>query len=87
MKEYVPGRGSGGVSRDAAAKSKVEQELEEEFAMDFSPDELHEFLAADLVEVPADPEFKERLRKKLWTAVRERFGRNASSGLLRKRDT
>ena len=43
--------------------------------MDFSPDELREFLAADLVEVEADPEFRESLRQKLWRFVRSRYGR------------
>ena len=87
MKEYVQGRRAAGISSDVATKSKVEQELEEEFAMDFSPDELHEFLAADLVEVPVDPEFKERLRQKLWDAVRQRYGKAGPPRLLRKRDS
>jgi hypothetical protein len=41
-------------------------------AMDFSPEELQEFLAADLVEVQADPHFKERLRAKLWEVLKAR---------------
>jgi len=32
--------------------------------------ELQEFLAADTMDVGADPVFKERLRRKLWTIVR-----------------
>ena len=43
--------------------------------MDFSPDELREFLAADLVEVDADSAFRESLRQKLWRFVRSRYGR------------
>ena len=78
MKGYIPGRRSGGIRRDVAASSELEQELQEEFAMDFTPDELHEFLAADLMEVPADPDFKERLRNKLWSLVRERYGQTAA---------
>ena len=46
----------------------------EEFALDFGPEELHEFLAADLVEVPADPAFKQRLREKLLELVVDRYG-------------
>jgi len=42
--------------------------------MDFTLDELREFLEADLVEVRADPEFKERLRRRLWDLVRDRSG-------------
>jgi hypothetical protein len=41
-------------------------------AMDFSLEELQEFLAADLVEVQADPHFKERLRAKLWEVLKTR---------------
>lgn len=40
----------------------------------FDPDELREFLAADLMDDVADPEFKERLRNKLWKMVRLRYG-------------
>lgn len=42
--------------------------------LDFDPAELREFLAADLLEVQADPVFKERLRQKLWRFVRARYG-------------
>jgi len=35
-------------------------------------EELREFLEGDLLDVPADPEFKERLRQKLWEIVRAR---------------
>ena len=41
---------------------------------DISADELRDFLDADDVEVDADPLFRERLRRKLWTIVRDRFG-------------
>jgi hypothetical protein len=47
----------------------------DESDLEISPDELREFLAADFLEVPADPEFKERLREKLWSMVRSRYGR------------
>jgi hypothetical protein len=40
--------------------------------LEFSPDELRDFLAGDLVEVQADPQFKERLRAKLWDALKSR---------------
>jgi hypothetical protein len=41
-------------------------------SMDFTMDELREFLEADRVAVRADPEFKEQLRRKLWEIVRLR---------------
>jgi hypothetical protein len=44
----------------------------DEGAMEFSMEELREFLEGDLVEVRADPEFKERLRQKLWEMLRGR---------------
>jgi hypothetical protein len=42
--------------------------------MDFDPDELREFLAADIVDVPYDPAFKRALRDRLWALIRERYG-------------
>ena len=47
---------------------------------DFTLDELREFLEADLVEVRADPEFKERLRRRLWDLVRDRSGLGGKGG-------
>ena len=37
---------------------------------DIDPDELRDFMAADWVEVKADPGFRERLREKLWKQIR-----------------
>jgi len=48
--------------------------------MDFTLDELREFLEADLVEVRADPEFKERLRRRLWDLVRDRAVQRGTRG-------
>jgi hypothetical protein len=42
--------------------------------MSFDPDELREFLAADIMDVPVDPVFKEQLRRLLWELVRTRYG-------------
>lgn len=42
--------------------------------LDFDPAELREFLAGDLLDVQADPVFKEKLRRKLWRIVRTRYG-------------
>lgn len=41
---------------------------------DISADELRDFLEADHLDVDADPLFRERLRRKLWSIVRDRFG-------------
>jgi hypothetical protein len=49
-------------AKDAATEGSLEVTLEE----------LGEFLAADRLEVRARPEFKERLREKLWDFVRDR---------------
>ena len=35
-------------------------------------EELREFLEGDLLDVRADPDFKERLRRELWDLVRAR---------------
>ena len=43
-----------------------------EGAMEFTVEELREFLEGDLLDVRADPEFKERLRRMLWDMVRAR---------------
>jgi len=42
--------------------------------MDFDPDELREFLAADLMDVPVSSSFKEQLRSKLWKLVQRTYG-------------
>lgn len=44
----------------------------EDGVMEFSLEELREFLEGDLLDVRADPEFKERLRRKLWELVQAR---------------
>ena len=41
-------------------------------SMEFTMDELREFLEGDTLDVRADPEFKERLRRKLWEMMRAR---------------
>ena len=52
--------------------AKLERPTMDEAAMDFTTDELREFLAADVHGVQADPGFKERLRRRLWEIVRFR---------------
>jgi hypothetical protein len=55
--------------------SKLERPMMDDAAMEFTPEELREFLEADRLGVRADPEFKERLRRKLWAIVRFRGDR------------
>ncbi len=49
------------------------REAGNEQVVDVSMDELGEFLEADLLDVKADPEFKERLREKLWSLVQSQL--------------
>ena len=51
---------------------KSDEEVMDAAVMEFTLDELREFLEADLLDVPADPEFKERLRQRLWALVSAR---------------
>jgi hypothetical protein len=44
----------------------------DEGSMEFTMDELREFLEGDSLDVRADPEFKESLRRKLWEMMRAR---------------
>jgi hypothetical protein len=59
---------------------REEEVMDESAVMDFTINELREFLEADLLDVPVDPEFKERLRKKLWEMVQA----NANRRMRRK---
>ena len=53
---------------------KLKMEEIKDLTTDVSAEELEEFLAADGLDVPFDPDFKERLREYLWALVRNRFG-------------
>lgn len=52
--------------------AKSERPGMDDAAMEFTIDELREFLEADARGVHADPGFKERLRRRLWEMVRFR---------------
>lgn len=52
----------------------------EDVLEDISIDELREFLEADLIDVPVDAEFKERLRQQLWEIVQRQAARRDPSG-------
>jgi hypothetical protein len=66
-------------SVDSEMQDKFEAEQIEEMAREFTTEELQEFLEADLLDVQADPEFKERLRRKLWELVQAGLGKTSRS--------
>ena len=58
---------------------EANEEMDAELNVEFSDDELQEFLEGDHLEVSADPAFKERLRRKLWEIVRGRMADDPGS--------
>ena len=69
---------AGGQSSEMSLKR--DEETMDESMMDFTMKELREFLEADLLDVHADPEFKERLRRKLWQIVQTRARKKSPRG-------
>ena len=60
-----------GTRRRGGSRGLRDTEFED--ALDVvKPEELAEFLSADLSGIEADPEFKERLRRRLWQMVSAR---------------
>jgi hypothetical protein len=51
----------------------------EEAIGDWTEEELREFLQGDLLDVPVDPKFKERLKRKLWDLVQEQARRRGAT--------
>jgi hypothetical protein len=45
--------------------------MTDDWLTDFTVEELREFLQADLLDVPVDPRFRERLKRRLWELVQE----------------
>ncbi len=56
--------------------SNRDKQSMDEGAMDVTVEELREFVAADRLDVRANPRFKERLRRKLWEIVRLRSSKS-----------
>lgn len=52
-----------------ASKAELDSSMTDDAMMDFTIEELREFLQADLLDVPVDPRFKERLKRRLWELV------------------
>lgn len=67
--------GAGDAEEEREPEMGIELDMEEieELAANVSAEELQEFLAADGLDVPFDPDFKERLREQLWSLVRNRY--------------
>lgn len=63
-------RGPTGSSAGGSGGAARPPELVDLDPDDVDPEELREFMAADWVEVQADPGFRERLRVKLWDMLR-----------------
>ena len=61
----------GGALQMGSHRGGQEQGMEDG-SLEFTMDELKEFLEGDPVEVRADPAFKESLRRKLWEMMRAR---------------
>ena len=74
MKRIRPATPTVDGDQHAEMSTKLKTEEIEDLAADVSAEELQEFLAADGLDVPFDPEFKERLREQLWSLVRNRLG-------------
>ena len=55
-----------------ALSAERDQAMDEAMA-DLTIEELQEFLQADLLDVPVDPAFKERLKQRLWDLVQEQL--------------
>lgn len=55
--------------------TKPEEDSMGDGALEVSLEELREFVEGGRLEARARPEFKERLRERLWTLVRERARR------------
>ena len=68
-KRFVPAAVAGRTLEDAANLDPEAMGIMEDVLEDLSLDELREFLEADLIDAPVDPEFKERLREQLWTLL------------------
>lgn len=66
------GRSGQGYPGGIALGAKPGEDPTMEGLVEATLEELQEFLEADRVEVRADPQFKERLREKLWEIVRQR---------------
>jgi hypothetical protein len=52
----------------------------EEAIADLTEEELREFLQGDVLDVPVDPRFKERLKRRLWRLVQDQLAGRKPDG-------
>ena len=71
-------------SRTTPAQADLEAALTAEDALDFSIEELREFVSADLYDVPADPQFKEDLRELESKLMHKKFEERSFRGRGRR---
>lgn len=64
-----------GGGRGLQPKAERDQKTKDSKLPDEMAEELRDFLAADLLDPPADPAFKERLRRELWEIVERNAAR------------
>jgi hypothetical protein len=57
-------------SRTGHSEPTAASELVDFDPTEVDPEELRDFMSADLIDIHADPTFKERLRSRLWKIVR-----------------
>lgn len=62
-------RGERRVSETLDESAERNQAMADEAMAELTIEELQEFLQADLLDVPVDPAFKERLKQRLWELV------------------
>ena len=55
------------------------ESMTDEVLTEFTVEELREFLQGDTLDVPVDPAFKERLKRRLWELVKEQARRREDS--------
>jgi hypothetical protein len=68
-----PGEAAAGIaSGSEMGSAEVAEDADVSETVTFTSEELREFLEADTAGDLADPEFKERLRQRLWDMLRRR---------------
>lgn len=64
-----PGKGTPVANASSAEDAEQAVAMAEEAVAEMTIEELQEFLHADLLDVPVDPQFKDDLKRRLWDLV------------------